>query len=152
MTALGARYRLEDVALRSVRAIVGRLRWPSEAVGVTGRRSLPLHQVGRWLAPDAGDPTEVVFVQGANPVVMCPDTKAVVRAFSRDDIFTVVHDQVLTDTCRYADVVLPATTSFELDDVAYAYGATAVMPVRAAISAVGESRSNDQVEIGRAHV
>ncbi|MGA0894715.1 MAG: molybdopterin-containing oxidoreductase family protein [Ilumatobacteraceae bacterium] len=127
------------------RAVSAERRWPAESIGITGRRSVALHQVGRWLAPGATDPTEVVFVQGANPVVMCPDTNAVVRAFSRDDIFTVVHEQVLTDTCRYADVILPATTSFEIDDLATGYGSTVVQPVRAAISRVGESRSNDEV-------
>lgn len=127
------------------RAVSPLRRWPAEALGVTGRRSVALHQVGRWLAPDGGDPTEVVFVQGANPVVMCPDTKAVVRAFARDDIFTVVHEQVLTDTCRYADVVLPATTSFEIEDLVSAYGSMFVHPVRPVIDRVGESRSNDEV-------
>ncbi|MEY5059197.1 MAG: hypothetical protein RJA51_944, partial [Actinomycetota bacterium] len=103
-----------------------------------------MHQIGEWLAPGAGDPCEVLFVQGANPVVTCPDTHAVMAAFSRDDVFTVVHEQVLTDTARYADVVLPATTSFEIDDVGASYGSFAVLPVRAAIPPVGESRSNDQ--------
>jgi anaerobic selenocysteine-containing dehydrogenase len=74
----------------------------------------------------------------------------VIAAFERDDVFTVVHEQVLTDTARYADVVLPATTSFELDDVATSYGASVVLPVRAAIARVGESRSNDEVGLGLA--
>ncbi len=82
-------------------------------------------------------------MQGANPLVMCPDQQAVVAAFSRDDVFTVVHEQVLTDTTRYADVVLPATTSFEIDDVNSGYGSLAVLPVVAVIEPVGESRSND---------
>ena len=87
-----------------------RKRWPAEAFAGPARRSLPLHQVGQWMAPGSTDPCEVLFVQGANPLVMCPDQHAVVAAFSRDDVFTVVHEQVLTDTTRYADVVLPATT------------------------------------------
>ena len=134
----------------SVQATSPRVRWPDEAFRTTERRVLPLHQVGRWLAPDAGDPCEVLFVQGANPLVMCPDTRAVIAAFSRDDVFTVVHEQVLTDTARYADVVLPATTSFEIDDLATSYGASVVLPVRAAIDRVGESRSNDEVGLGLA--
>ena len=81
-----------------------------------------MHQIGQWMAPGSGDPCEVLFVQGANPVVMCPDTQAVVAAFSRDDVFTVVHEQVLTDTTRFADVVLPATTSFEIHDATSSYG------------------------------
>lgn len=126
-------------------------RWPQEAIDAPQRRSLSLHQVGQWMAPDAGDPCEVLFVQGSNPVVMCPDTTAVIRAFERDDVFTVVHEQVLTDTTRYADVVLPATTSFEIDDVAVSYGTFAVLPVRKVIEPVGESRSNDEVGLALAN-
>jgi anaerobic selenocysteine-containing dehydrogenase len=127
-----------------------RRRWPSAAFDGPARRTVPLHQVGRWMAPGTTDPCEVLFVQGANPLVMCPDTKAVVAAFERDDVFTVVHEQVLTDTTRYADVVLPATTSFEIDDVGSSYGSFAVLPVRKAIEPVGESRSNDQVGVALA--
>lgn len=126
-------------------------RWPAAASHGPTRRHVPLHQVGRWMAPGSDDPCEVLFVQGANPLVMCPDTNAVVAAFSRDNVFTVVHEQVLTDTTRFADVVLPATTSFEIDDVATSYGTYAVLPVRRAIEPVGESRSNDQVGVSLAN-
>jgi anaerobic selenocysteine-containing dehydrogenase len=117
-------------------------RWPQ--FDALARRSVNLHEVGRWLAPGSADPCRVLVVQGANPVVMCPDQTAVIAAFSRDDVFTVVHEQVLTDTARYADVVLPATTAFEIDDVMTSYGTHAVQPVRAVIDRVGESRSNDE--------
>ena len=125
-----------------------RRRWPS--FPVLERRVVALHQVGRWMAPGSVDPCRVLFVQGANPLVMCPDHHAVVAAFARDDVFTVVHDQVLTDTTRYADVVLPATTAFEIDDVAASYGSFTVQPVRAVIGRVGESRSNDEVGLALA--
>lgn len=128
-----------------------RRRWPAAAFDGPARRTLPLHQVGQWMAPGTDDPCEVLFVQGANPVVMCPDTKAVVAAFERDDVFTVVHEQVLTDTTRYADVVLPATTSFEIDDATSSYGSLMVQPVRAVIPPVGESRSNDEVGLAFAN-
>lgn len=134
----------------SANATDGRVRWPQEALDAPERRSVALHQIGRWMAPGSSDPCEVLFVQGANPVVMCPDTSAVVAAFERDDVFTVVHEQVLTDTTRYADVVLPATTSFEIDDVASSYGTYAVLPVRKVIERVGESRSNDELGLALA--
>jgi anaerobic selenocysteine-containing dehydrogenase len=123
-------------------------RWPSFAR--VERRALPMHQIGEWLAPGAGDPCRVLFVQGANPVVTCPDQSAVLAAFARDDVFTVVHDQVLTDTARYADVVLPATTAFEVDDVHTGYGSLAVHPVRRVIDPVGQSRSNDDTGLALA--
>ncbi len=127
-----------------------RTRWPAQAFNDLPRRSLPLHQVGQWMAPGAGDPCEVLFVQGANPLVMCPDQQAVVAAFSREDVFTVVHEQVLTDTTRYADVVLPATTSFEINDVTSGYGSMIVLPVVQVIPPVGESRSNDDTGLALA--
>jgi len=127
-----------------------RKRWPAESFNDLPRRSLPLHQVGQWMAPDSGDPCEVLFVQGANPLVMCPDQRAVVAAFGRDDVFTIVHEQVLTDTTRYADVVLPATTSFEISDVISSYGSLMVMPVTQVIAPVGESRSNDDTGLALA--
>jgi anaerobic selenocysteine-containing dehydrogenase len=133
----------------STGAVKGARRWPE--FERRERRTVPMHQIGRWLAPEAADPCRVLFVQGANPVVMCPDQQAVIRAFARDDVFTVVHEQVLTDTARYADVVLPATTSFEVDDVGGSYGSYMVMPVRAVIDRVGESRSNDEVGLALAN-
>lgn len=123
-------------------------RWP--AFDRHRRRVLPLHQVGQWMAPGSSDPCRMLFVQGANPVVMCPDQHAVVAAFGRDDVFTVVHEQVLTDTTRYADVVLPATTAFEISDVTASYGSYMVQPVRPVIERVGESRSNDEVGLALA--
>ncbi|MCU1360673.1 MAG: putative molybdopterin oxidoreductase, partial [Ilumatobacteraceae bacterium] len=126
-----------------------RRRWPQ--FDGPPRRALNLHQVGAWLAPDAGDPCQVLFVQGSNPLVMCPDQHAVATAFQRDDIFTVVHEQVMTDTARYADVVLPATTAFEIDDVAVSYGSYTVQPVRAVIDRVGQSRSNDELGLALAN-
>jgi anaerobic selenocysteine-containing dehydrogenase len=125
-----------------------RRRWP--AFQQAARRVVNLHQVGQWLAPHAGDPCRVLFVQGSNPLVMCPDQHAVVAAFARDEVFTVVHEQVMTDTARYADVVLPATTAFEIDDVAVSYGSYTVQPVRAVIDRVGQSRSNDELGLALA--
>lgn len=127
-----------------------RRRWPQEAFAGPERRILSMHQVGQWMAPGSADPCQVLFVQGANPLVMCPDQPAVMTAFSRDDVFTVVHEQVLTDTTRFADVVLPATTSFEIEDVNSGYGSLMLMPVRAVIAPVGESRSNDDTGLALA--
>ena len=127
-----------------------RRRWPQAALDGPQRRMVPLHQVGQWMAPSSADPCAVLFVQGANPLVMCPDQQAVMAAFGREDVFTVVHEQVLTDTTRYADVVLPATTSFEIEDVNSGYGSLMVMPVRAVIAPVGESRSNDETGLALA--
>ncbi len=87
----------------------------------------------------------VLFVQGSNLAATNPNQGAVLRGLARDDLFTVVHDQVLTDTARYADVVLPATTHFEVHDLAASYGAYALQEVTPVIDPVGESRSNNEV-------
>jgi anaerobic selenocysteine-containing dehydrogenase len=110
---------------------------------------------GRWLnqnrlGPDLLDseldpPVRVLFVQGANPAVMCPDQVSVLAGLARDDLFTVVHDQVRTDTVRFADVVLPATTHFEATDVSPSYGSFGTEAMRPVIERVGESRTNDEV-------
>ena len=106
-----------------------RQRWPQEAFDGPQRRDAAVASGRPVDGARLRRPCEVLFVQGANPLVMCPDQQAVIAAFSRDDVFTVVHEQVLTDTTRYADVVLPATTSFEIDDVTSGYGSLMVMPV-----------------------
>ncbi len=90
-------------------------------------------------------PASVLFVQGANPAATAPDQRTMLRGLGRDDLFTVVHDQVMTDTARYADVVLPATTHFEADDVAVSYGTYVMQAVPAVIDRVGESRTNNEV-------
>ncbi len=63
----------------------------------------------------------------------------------REDLFTVVFDPVLTDTARYADVVLPATTFLEREELSRGYGAFVLQQVRAVIDPVGESRPNHEV-------
>jgi anaerobic selenocysteine-containing dehydrogenase len=69
----------------------------------------------------------------------------VLRGLERDDLFTVVFEQVFTDTARYADLVIPATTFLEQYDIAKAYGPIALQLVRPVIEAEGEARSNAQV-------
>ena len=67
------------------------------------------------------------------------------RGLERDDLFTVVFEQVMTDTARYADVLLPATTFLEGYDLARGYGPISLRLARPVIEAVGEARSNADV-------
>src|SRR5437588_149439 len=67
---------------------------------------------------------------------------AVIRALTRPDLFTVVHDQFLTDSCDYADIVLPACTWFEYKDLQTAYGHYYLQLSSPAIAPLGESRDN----------
>ena len=63
-----------------------------------------------------------LFIQSNNPAATCPEQSLVRRGLARDDLFTVVHDTFLSDTARYADIVLPACTSYESEDLYRGYG------------------------------
>ena len=109
-------------------------------------RAFGMNTFGAMLCdPTLDPPIEVLFVQGSNLVATNPNQQAVMRGLAREDLFTVVHDQVLTDTARYADVVLPATTHFETHDLAASYGAYVLQETRPVIAPVGESRSNNEL-------
>jgi anaerobic selenocysteine-containing dehydrogenase len=109
-------------------------------------RHVNMNRLGAMLCDRELDPPiAVLFVQGANPAASNPNQRAVHQGLVRDDLFTVVHDQVLTDTARFADVVLPATTHFEARDVAASYGAYVLLETPAVIDRVGESRTNNEV-------
>jgi anaerobic selenocysteine-containing dehydrogenase len=90
-------------------------------------------------------PVHVLFVYNCNPAVTVPDQKRVVRGLEREDLFTVVFEQVMTDTALYADVLLPATTFLEGYDFARAYGPINLDLGRPVVDAAGESRSNADV-------
>jgi len=113
------------------------------------RRLVNMNRFGAVLAGEGG-PVEVLLVQGSNPAATAPNQEAVLAGLAREDLFTVVHDQVMTDTARFADIVLPATTSFEIDDIVAGYGSYWVQDAPAVIPPVGESRPNNLVAHGLA--
>ena len=86
-----------------------------------------------------------LFVYNCNPLATLPAQDKVRRGLLREDLFTVVFDQVMTDTARYADVVLPATTFLERPELARSYGAYTLQRCKAVLDPVGESRSNHEV-------
>lgn len=120
--------------------------WP-DGVERPQRRKMNMNRVGRVLRNEPGAwhvPAKVLIVQGANPAVTAVDQCGMLEGLSRDEIFTVVHDQVMTDTAMYADVVLPATTHFEVDDLVGSYGSFTVQRNVAVIAPIGQSKSNNE--------
>ena len=108
-------------------------------------RRVNMNHLGRALTEYQDPPVQCLFVYNANPAVTVPDQQRVLRGLSRDDLFTVVFDQVMTDTALYADVLLPATTFLEHYDLRRAYGPLHMDWVRPAIDPVGEARPNADV-------
>lgn len=84
-----------------------------------GTRVVNQFLLGRALTGQLGldPPIAALMVWNSNPVVVCPEQDKVVVGLSREDLFTVVSDHFLTDTARYADLVLPATTQLEQHDI-----------------------------------
>jgi anaerobic selenocysteine-containing dehydrogenase len=108
-------------------------------------RLVNMNHLGRALTDYDDPPVDVLFVYNCNPVVTVPDQHHIIRGLQREDLFTVVFEQVMTDTALYADVVLPATTFLEGYDFARSYGPIHMSLARPVIDAVGEARSNADV-------
>jgi anaerobic selenocysteine-containing dehydrogenase len=108
-------------------------------------RLVNMNHLGRVLTGDAEPPVKVLFVYNCNPAATVPNQNLVLQGLAREDLFTIVFDQVLTDTAAYADLVLPATTFLETYDLARAYGPISLQMVQPVVDAVGESRSNPEV-------
>jgi len=87
-------------------------------------------------------PVKAVFVYNSNPAAVAPNHNEVIRGFKREDLLTVVHEQLLTDTTDYADIVLPATTFFEQKELVKSYGHYYLQMSHQAISPLGEARTN----------
>jgi len=108
-------------------------------------RVVNMNHLGRALTEYNDPPVNVLFVYNCNPAATVPDQRRIVRGLERDDLFTVVFEQVMTDTAVYADVVLPATTFLEGYDFAKAYGPITLDLGKAVVDAAGEARSNADV-------
>lgn len=118
-------------------------------------RLLDQSRIGPILTGDSrdlgdGPPVTALFIQNTNPMVVCPESAKVAEGFARPDLFTCVHEQFMTETAAMADVVLPATTFLEHDDVYVAGGHTYLQVTKAVIDPLPECRSNHEVICGLA--
>lgn len=90
-------------------------------------------------------PVKSLFVYGSNPAVVAPEANKVRKGLAREDLFVVVHDLFLTETAKYADIVLPATSSFENTDFYTSYWHHYIQIQQPVIEHYGESKSNTEV-------
>lgn len=118
-------------------------------------RIIDMCKVGRALTGDAaalqgGPPVTVMIVQNCNPATVAPESLVVRDGLLREDLFLCVHEQFMTDTARYADIVLPATTFLEHDDIYKAGGHPFLQSHGPIIAPIGEAWSNHQVIVALA--
>jgi len=97
-----------------------------------------------------GPPVSALFVQNTNPMVVAPESRLVHRGFARSDLFVCVHEQFLTETAAMADIVLPATTFLEHDDLYLGGAHTYLQLGRAVLPPHAKCRSNHDVINGLA--
>jgi anaerobic selenocysteine-containing dehydrogenase len=110
-------------------------------IGRAGR-IVNMSRLGHALTELADPPVQAMMVYNSNPAVIAPNQTAVLQGLRRKDLFTVVHEQLFTDTTDYADIILPATTFFEHKDFQGTYGHYYVQLSEPAIAPIGEARSN----------
>ncbi|MBA3297005.1 MAG: molybdopterin-dependent oxidoreductase [Acidobacteria bacterium] len=108
-------------------------------------RLVNMNHLGRALTEYDRPPVNMLFVYNCNPLATMPDQARVLKGLEREDLFTVVYEQVMTDTARYADVLLPATTFLENYDIAKGYGPITLQLVNRVIEPVGDARPNAEV-------
>ncbi|WP_338846763.1 molybdopterin oxidoreductase family protein [Massilia sp. W12] len=96
-------------------------------------------------SPEFGPQIEALIVYNSNPVAVAPESAKVAQGFAREDLFTVVLEHFQTDTCDYADIILPATTQLEHVDVHATYGHTYMMANNQAIAPLGEAKPNSEI-------
>ncbi|MGE0224877.1 MAG: molybdopterin oxidoreductase family protein [Acetobacteraceae bacterium] len=118
-------------------------------------RTLDMSRVGSVLTGDRselrdGPPVHAMLIQNQNPLTVCPDSNRVRRGFSRDDLFVATHEQFMTETARWSDIVLPATMFLEHDDLYQAGGHSHIQIGPKLIDPPGECRSNHEVLQGLA--
>ncbi|MGQ0463816.1 MAG: molybdopterin-containing oxidoreductase family protein [Sporichthyaceae bacterium] len=112
-----------------------------------GKRIVNQFLLGDALSGGLGldPPLKSLFVYNSNPVVVCPDQEKLIEGLKREDLFVVVSEQFMTDTAEYADLVLPATTQLEQDDIMFSWGHLYVTYNHQAIEPMGEAIPNTEL-------
>jgi anaerobic selenocysteine-containing dehydrogenase len=108
-------------------------------------RWLNMSRLGEALTEVTDPPIKALIVWNCNPLVIAPNAEKIRQGMLRDDLFTVVHEQFITDTARYADIILPATTQIEVTDVVPPWGHLWLSWNEAAIEPCGEAVNNSEL-------
>ena len=137
----GALLATSDSFAMDARLIEGQ---PSDA------RMLDMSQIGAVLCGDkvalkGGAPIKAMLIQNTNPMLVAPDLAAVAKGFAREDLFTCVHEQFMTETAMMADLILPATMFVEHDDLYRSYGHTFLQFGKKIIDPPHQCRPNHRV-------
>ena len=116
------------------------------------KRIVNMVQIGRALADNIGDdgaqldpPIKSLFVYNSDLANCTPNSGNVRKGLMRDDVFISVHETFWTDTCMYADIVLPADTALERTDCHWAYGSWFLGINKPVIEPLGESINNTEL-------
>jgi anaerobic selenocysteine-containing dehydrogenase len=110
-----------------------------------GTRTINMSRLGEALTKIDNPPVRAMIVYNSNPGAVAPDREEVLRGMRREDLFTVVLEHFQTDTADYADVLLPATTQLEHDDLHKTYGHLYLMYNQRAIDPLGEALPNSEI-------
>ncbi len=111
-----------------------------------GTRTINIIDVGRHLADDDVDPPiRGLFIYNHNPLIVHPDQNRMRRGLAREEIFSVGADVVMTDSMAHCDVVLPAASHFEHDDLFCAYGQSYLQRATPVIAPVGQALPNTEI-------
>jgi len=108
-------------------------------------RLVNMSRLGQALLQLNQPPVKALVVYNSNPAAIAPNQTKVTQGLKREDLFTVVLEQMRTDTADYADIVLPVTTFLEHTDLYKAYGHYYLQLARPALPAAGETKSNVEI-------
>ncbi len=108
-------------------------------------RMLNMSRLGALLTEQDDPPVRALYVYNSNPAAVAPEQAKVLEGLQREDLFVVVHELFMTDTCDYADIVLPATTQLEHFDIHKAYGHFYFVINEPAIAPLHEAKPNSEV-------